>query len=103
MNAQETLAAIDSLTAETRATLLTLWKAAMPNGGDFGFSTEAFQLWKKDNPEGSAQKFAGHYGALTSKALLYSDDEVEVNGKRLNESCYSFPEEVSSYLWSLEG
>ena len=100
-NASQT---INSLSPEARNLLVCCWSAALDAaGGDFGFSSEAFDEWRHTRPEGTLQQFAGLYGALVSKGLMYSDDEAEVNGKLLGESQYDFPEDVREYLFQIMG
>lgn len=91
---------IDALSPAALDCLLVCWDAALDAaGGDFGFSGEAWTIWKGRHPQGTQQQFAGLYGALVSALVLYSDDEAEVNGKLLGESQFDFPDDVRDYLW----
>lgn len=94
---------INNLSDDARNCLVALWEAALnAAGGDFGFSGEAYEIWQQQYG-GSQQQFAGLYGALVNAGLVYSDDEVEVNGRRLNESQYDFSDEAREYLWLVMG
>lgn len=94
---------INNLSDDAHKCLVTLWEAALnAAGGDFGFSGEAYELCQQQYGF-SQQQFAGLYGALVNAGLVYSDDEVEINGRRLNESQYDFSDEAREYLWNVMG
>jgi hypothetical protein len=97
-------AKIDALTQPALSCLHVLWGAALDAaGGDFGFSGEAYDDWKREFPQGTQAEFAGLYGSLVRQGLIYSDDEAEVNGKLLGESQYSFSDDILDYLWRVQG
>ena len=94
---------ISNLSSEAHQVLVVVWEAALnAAGGDFGFSDEAYELWKQQYG-GSQQKFAGLYGALCNADLIFSDDEAEVNGVCLGCSQYFFTDEAREYLWNVMG
>ena len=73
-----------NLSDNARNLLSLLWNTALRStGGEFGFSDDAFRQF-----DGSVQQFAGLYGALVTKGLIISEDDVEVNFKKLSGSQY---------------
>lgn len=82
------------LSSDARSLLSLLWNTALSaSGGEFGFSDDAFRKF-----DGSAQQFAGLYGALVVKDLIVSYDDVEVNGSKLGASQYVFTEAGAEVL-----
>ena len=76
------------ITDSARDLLHLLWEVSLSNGGDFGFSDEAFAEF-----DGSVQSFAGLFGSLIEQGFISADANASVNGKKLNTTEYTLTDE----------